>query len=403
MSHLIARSPIHDARRRVLAYDLLYCPAPEVAGNADTETADLGVVMSAILVVGVERLAGSHFVFIPVTTALLDLPELRLLPADQVVLTLPCDASLDDSALPAQLDGLRQAGYRIALGGYRGAAPGLDALLPQLDYLRIDVAAIAVETLDEVVRGLRARGFCGQLLGEGVETIQQYIAAFAAGCAALQGPHLHRPQPVPGSALGTASTAAMQLLSALNRPNVSMRQVRERVSHDVTLTYKLLRYVSSSYFGLGEVRSVDHAMVYLGLERLRLWAMLIAMSNTGEHSHDLIECGLVRAFMCREIQRTKDEGDPDTAMIVGLLSVLDLLLDVPIERAIAELQLAPMIVEALTRHGGLYGRTLAWVLAYEHGDWEGVRDSGMDEQVCQAYFDALCLAADAIARLRAGG
>ena len=59
------------------------------------------------------------------------------------------------------------------------------------------------------------------------------------------------------------------------------------ITKDVFLTYKILRYINSSYFyRLNEIRSVSHAIAYLGDKEIRRFAMLVIISEIATEKPD---------------------------------------------------------------------------------------------------------------------
>lgn len=399
MSTLIARQPVYDARHQILAWDIDYA-APTDSGGADPgdEHTTLDLLMNALLVVGLERLLGSAFGFLPATAHTLLSPTLRLLPPTLIVLTLPAGTVICDE-LRRRMEPLHRSGYRFALEDWR--APGAEAaLLPELDFVRLDAGALGSAGLAPASAALHAAGFRGVTIVTNLATPDAADAARAAGALGFQGPVFRRPQPVPGSLLDTGRSAALALIAALNRPEATLAELGQLIRQDPTLTYKLLRYVGSAYFGLGEVRSIDHALVCLGRLRLRLWATLIAMTSVAGERPELVELGLVRAGMCRDLL-IADGGDGETGTVTGLLSVLDLLFGLPLERVLAGLPLGPELSAALLDHAGQAGCALALVLAYERGDWDEVRAAGRDTQVFDAYFAALAQAHETLGQVAA--
>jgi EAL and modified HD-GYP domain-containing signal transduction protein len=62
------------------------------------------------------------------------------------------------------------------------------------------------------------------------------------------------------------------------------------------------------------------------------------------------------------------QGDRDGLFIVGVFSMLDALLNVPMNQAIANLKLPPEITQALLKREGVYAPYLELALASEEGE-----------------------------------
>ena len=163
----------------------------------------------------------------------------------------------------------------------------------------------------------------------------------------------------------------MDLLGALNDPAVEVAELQDRISLDVGLSLRLLRYLNSAYFGLRQpVRSIAQAVTMLGTDRLRRWAMLTLFASVQDKPSELTIVALIRARFCELVAAQGDHLNADDAFTSGLFSVIDALLDAPIADALGSIPLAPDIRSALVLHDGVLGSMLDCLLALESGDFE---------------------------------
>ena len=71
------------------------------------------------------------------------------------------------------------------------------------------------------------------------------------------------------------------------------------IAHDVALSFRLLRYVNSAFFGLrGDVHSIGQALALLGLDSVRRWATLGVLAGIDDKPTELTVTALVRARFC---------------------------------------------------------------------------------------------------------
>ena len=87
----------------------------------------------------------------------------------------------------------------------------------------------------------------------------------------------------------------------------------------------------------------------------------------------------------------------DDAFVVGVFSMLDVLLNVPLPVALAELGLPHSIEQALLVRGGLFGPYLCAIEACEHDDWswidiEAERLGLSAHQICVCRLHAMAWA-----------
>jgi EAL and modified HD-GYP domain-containing signal transduction protein len=141
----------------------------------------------------------------------------------------------------------------------------------------------------------------------------------------------------------------------------------------------LLKFINSSFFGLrSEIRSVRHALALLGERDLRRWATLATLSAAApDKPVELLEIGLTRARFCEALSTVIPASGRDVAeemFLVGLFSVLDALLDVPLEQAVREAGVPARVKAALLGVPSPWRQLLELALAYERGQWDLVSD-----------------------------
>ncbi len=74
----------------------------------------------------------------------------------------------------------------------------------------------------------------------------------------------------------------------------------------------------------------------------------------------------------------------------GLLSVLDALLDIPIEEALGDLPLADNAKASIIDRSGAIGQALRCTVAYERVDWDEVQFYGLAQgPIRDCYMDAV--------------
>jgi EAL and modified HD-GYP domain-containing signal transduction protein len=103
---------------------------------------------------------------------------------------------------------------------------------------------------------------------------------------------------------------------------------------------------------------------------------------------------LLRGKMCELLAQAMQLPGKDIYFTIGLFSVLDAILDLPMSEVLKPLPLAEDISHALLSHEGIMGQTLHCVIAYERGQWDAVTCHGLDRGVIKdAYLQAIAWAA----------
>jgi EAL and modified HD-GYP domain-containing signal transduction protein len=190
-------------------------------------------------------------------------------------------------------------------------------------------------------------------------------------------------------------------LSRIYDPNAQIKEVESLVMQDVSLSYRLVRCVNSALYAPScRVESIRQAITMLGLKQLGTWVSLISLSGIEDKPHELIVTAMVRAKMCEALARSLKLPAPEGLFTVGLFSVLDALMDMPMEDVLANMPLAKDIVGALLRGEGKPGEVLAAVKAHEGGRFEEVAKLGLEPSaVTASWLSSVKWAEDAVAAI----
>lgn len=397
-SIFIGRQPIYDRALQVYAYELLYRSGEEnSAGMPDGDVATSQVILNAFTEIGIENLVGKHLAFINLTRGFIIGDNPLPLTQGKVVLEVLEDIVVDDALIDA-VRKLSQAGYLIALDDFI-FHESLRPLVDVADIIKIDVRALTRETVSAHVTELRRSK--ARLLAEKVETQEEFDYYKALGFDYFQGYFFSRPKVIRRHAIPANRLAILRLLGRLHDPDVAIKELEELISQDVSLSYRLLRYINSAFFSLPrKVESLHQAIVYLGNASIKTWVTLIALSGIDDKPSELLTVALVRGKMCELLAERLKLPGKDSYFIVGLFSALDAMMDVPLEQVVENLPLSPLVVAALLKHEGQAGGALHCTLAYEKNEWDQIDCRQMEKGVIvQSYLDAVAWADQAMKEL----
>jgi EAL and modified HD-GYP domain-containing signal transduction protein len=360
---LVARQPILDVGLDVVGYELLFREPGEahVAGVADAERATSQVIVDAIGELGLDRLVGSQRAFVNVSRELLLAVRPLPLPADRIVVELLEDQAIDDELVAVARE-LVDAGFTLALDDFVYDA-SLEPLLDLARIVKLDVLALGPDGVAEQLSRVRGRNL--QLVAEKVETAPDFAMWRDVGFDLFQGYFYARPELVRGRGIPSDRLGALGTLSELQRAAGSFERLEQVISRDAGLSYKILRYANSAFLGARTpVSSVRAALVRLGTRTVQQWATVLTLAGIRDAPAELITTGLLRARTCQLL--VGGEGDrADRAFMSGLFSVLDALLQAPMDEVLDALSLDAAVVDALLERSGPEGQALAAVLAYE--------------------------------------
>lgn len=384
---LVARQPVFDTDRDVYGYELLYRSEVDATSRfEDGRQATATVLQNLFLEFGIERVVGRH-------RALVNLPrefltgELKLPPRpDLIIAEVLEDIEIDDEVV-AGVGSLRRAGFTIALDDVV-YEPRLEPLLKLAQIVKVDLPRVPPSELPQHVREFRR--WPVHLLAEKVETREQFEECRALGFDYFQGYFLSKPALLRRERLPARKHVVVQLLTKLFMRNQSLHELSRTVKQDPALCTKLLRYINSAHFGIGNLTSIDHAVALLGTRGLYSLLTMVHLAGLSDQPQELVTTALLRGLMCHALARPYAGEQDDQYFLLGILSALDALLNEPLNEVLEQMPLSQELRAALLEREGELGQLLNSVIAYERGDWRAVvfRDVTIDS-FRDAYLAAL--------------
>ncbi|MBI4879131.1 MAG: HDOD domain-containing protein [Planctomycetes bacterium] len=385
---LIGRQPICDRNLDTYGYELLYRSESWPAnGILDGDQATASVAINTIYNIGLDRLVGQHRAFINMTRSFLVEGLYKALPSDRVILEVLEDVEPDGPALAA-ISEAASLGYGIALDDFVYAEK-LEPLIELASVIKVETRALDRQGIAEHARILDRPGLL--LLAEKVETQEEYTVCRDAGYDLFQGYFFCRPKVLRRKRIPTDHLALIRLTAALHDPEADIKEVERVVERNVSLSYMLLRIVNSSLHALPRrIESIRQAVVLLGLDMIQKCVSLLLMTTIGDKPRELMMTALVRARFCEQYAAFA-EGRPSAKYFtVGLLSVVDALMDMSMKEVLDSVCLTDEIQAALIHREGVLGEALSAVVACEQSDARAFNGAPLDQGALQdCYFEAL--------------
>jgi c-di-GMP phosphodiesterase len=277
------------------------------------------------------------------------------------------DELLDERFVHALIE-LKRLGYRLALDDFQYSVSA-ERLLSLVDMVKLDVLALGRDGLIREVERLKPYGMT--LLAEKVESHEDHAFCAELGFDLFQGFFFCRPELLHNRGIVANRASMLQVVAALQDPTVQLHRLEQMISRDVGLSFRLLRYINSAFFGLRfEISSIGQALALLGVENLKRWATLTVLASVDGKPPELTVTALVRARFCERAGRQLAGPRPGELFTLGLFSVIDALMDAPIEDVLKLIPFPPDMHDALTRRKGEKGELLDCVTALEAGDFD---------------------------------
>ncbi|HSB96220.1 MAG TPA: HDOD domain-containing protein [Spongiibacteraceae bacterium] len=390
---LLARQAIYDRELRVYAYELLFrSQATDMAHFTDGDHATSSVLLNAFTALPVDDILEGKPAFVNFTRNLLDSPP--PIDASRLVVEILENIVIDAATIEA-IRRLKQQGYTIALDDYI-YIDGHHELIELADLVKVDVLIQSMDSVRALLQRLKPYNVL--LLAEKVETQEMYEACKQLGFHYFQGYFLSRPQIVKGRTLQSNQRTVLQLLTTLKSDEVEFSQIEQVIQTDSVLALKILRLVNSAFFNQQrEIKSIRQALALLGLEKIRSWAQLLALSNLDDKPAALFTAAMVRARFAQLLAERATSGDlhAESQFTVGLLSTLDAFLGMEMEDVLKSIAVSDNMRDAILQRQGDSGFLLAVTIAFERADWDAIdwprlQTLGIDSEAAQqAYVQSL--------------
>ena len=345
-------------------------------------------------------LSGKRLAFVSLRPEALGSPLLRGLPAANTVISLLDSQHLDPDAADtaiAQATGLKSAGFRLASPNTFTDGP-LAALLQVSDFITVSVAGLTPPDMLAITRAEQKTYPAAKLVARGVDSPELFDACKVMHFDYFLGRYLTQPRQQREPNLSSQRIVVTELIGQLKRHEPDFDKLAMIARQDLVLTIRLLRYINSAAMGLShKVGSLEQAMTYIGHDGLYRWLTLLLFYNSTSSEVDeaLRETALARARFCEQLARRRlSKTDCEQAFVAGMLSMADILFQMPMREALGHLGLPEEIQLALLEKKGKFGVFVGLAIASETGDTEAIANYadqiGLDpDQVNALHIESL--------------
>lgn len=398
----IARQAIFDAQRRAWGYELFYRKSLTTARSTTQEhRLLLSVATSAFLSPKWQQGPNSYLVLALDPRILAD-DITAMLPPGRTVFQVR-EELLSSPALQALLARLRQEKFlvEVSLGSVEAADP---AAFVCADVLAVDMLHEHSAALLAKAQDIKAHAGARHILAKNVEEPALFEAAAQGGCSLFQGFFFQKPERVGSKTLPGGVAGSLALLKLVESQDQDINMLARAIQQDAALSYRLLKFLNSPYFGFTrEVSSIKVALILAGWQQMRTWLRLVLLAEMKPKGKpaELLFLSAQRArflelAVAGQGARRKPGRalDPERLLLLGLFSLLDSLFDMEMPDIVASLPLDAELKDTLC---GQPTPLLPWLRlaqAFERADWVelGVLAEGLGaepERLAGAYAESM--------------
>lgn len=364
------KQPILDTNRSIWGYELLGGEVRQGITQIFSQRASVASLSSSTYVGLQEAMERGKKIMVGFDDASILSGVPHALPSTGgVVRVMPSD--MRSPGLDAALQELRAEGYQTVIE-YLPAKSLESNIWNETDILAFDLNA---GVPDLVSLGLGNNGQA-VLLARGVKTLEQFHAAKDMGFALFQGSFFKEPECVPDRQLGSNEVVRLNLLRLMETEDPDVKALAAAIRSDVSISFRLLSYLNSAWFGLRHnIQSIDQAIMLLGWMKLKTWlraVLIVDMAGKDEVPQELAALSLQRGKFFELLATAYDYWgfNPSTLFLMGLFSLMDGILGMPMDNVVELLPLDAKFKAALRHDANNEYRPLFDLLeCLEDGDW----------------------------------
>lgn len=394
MDTYIVRQPILDSQRKVAAYEILY--KEDVTSLYTERTTNFGVATAIeqfLTNMDGDRFLDGKTAFFTFTPSLLMKNIPKMFPPEKMVIQID-DNTIIHPVAQKIVYRFKKQGYHIAVQGFT-FAPRYLGILDVVDMIKVDFKAQDA-SLENVVRV--AHSFNKQVAAYNISSAEALERAQALGCDYYQGSYVAEQKTHKVHRTDHLQSNFFQLMLAVTADEPDTDEIAAIISRDVTLSFSLIKLVNSAYFARrNRVKSVQQALVILGIGQLKQWIYLLSFKqDNGGVQDELIKISFQRGKFCEALVKFAPSVNlsPSEAYMLGMFSTLGTLMEVPLEQALSELPISEDIKLALTTGEGAAGHLFNVVTCYENADWAGMNQSAEtlgipNDVIARTYFECI--------------
>jgi EAL and modified HD-GYP domain-containing signal transduction protein len=358
----LARQPILGRDQRLVAFELLFRAAPE---HEDAQLTDYAAATATVIShasqLGMEKVVGEQLAFVNVDEVVLMSDFVRFLPPDRVILEILETVQPTEAVLARVLE-LKELGFKFALDDVIGHSEQVSKLLHLVDVIKVDLKGVTLEELIQLANSLRDAP--QKLLAEKVETVEEFRLCMDLGFEYFQGYYFARPAILSGKKISPSELVVLRLLELIGS-NADNEAIEAAVKRDALLSLNLLRLVNSRAAGPDRhIESVSQALVQLGRSQLQRWLQILLYSAPDgqvELNSPLLQMATTRGRLLELMslaRRPDDAACAATAFTVGMMSLMDALLSIPMATILERVDVSQDVKAALLDRAGDLGAML---------------------------------------------
>lgn len=372
MDVFVARQPIFDRDNNVVAYELLYRNSSNnffdytISSNMATSI----LLLNSYFSFGIDNLINDELTYINFSKSLIE-NDIPLLLNEKNIIIEVLETIKPDLFFINKIKFIKENGYKIALDDFTYYYP-YDELIELADILKVDFIKNTKAEILHIYTKYKEQGKV--LLAEKVETHEEYLWAKKLGFDLFQGYFFSKPVILKRNILPDSAYQYFRIISKINTDEPDFKEIAAIIETDVSLTYKLLKLINSRFTLVNNVSSVQHGLAILGIDAFSKWLNLAIIQNISTHkTPEIIKTALIRSrFMEIVASGSYLKKHKAELIMIGILSIIDVLLGMSMEDVLNELPLNLEIKNTLLGKKTQCSVVYDMIKLYEQGEFKSL-------------------------------
>ncbi|MCL2628475.1 MAG: HDOD domain-containing protein [Oscillospiraceae bacterium] len=396
MKTFIVAIPFFDSKMSVSAYRLKSRAGGKLLGMM-TEVMSMSDAVSSpgldlVKTLGVEPLTGGCPLFIDINEyhLLMRVPQTLDITPELLVCVLPNSIKTDDTII-ARCKELKELGFKVAVKGFLDGHTK-NPLFEHLDYLIVDVRDFEIG--EKFIATIKALSSLTTVVLNNIADMDTFNALSGIPKTLYSGRFFSEPITKGVTKIAPIKINALNLINRINQDDFDLGDIADTISQDPSLSISLLRFISTIM--PRKIESIRNAVAILGQKEVKRWATTaVSLQLADDKPNEISKLSLIRARFAENLAKSYEMGIfSQSLFMMGLFSLLDVILEMPMEKAANEVALEENVREALVDNAGSHYKVLEFIHAYEHANWDEIAILMVKynlelEEVTSAYVDAL--------------
>ena len=396
MKTFIVAIPFFDSEMSVNAYRLNSRSGQKLLGMLVEEMSMSDAVLTPgldlVKTLGVEPLTGGCPLFIDINEyhLLMRIPIVLDIPPELLVCVLPNTIN-PDAAVMEKCRELKELGFMIAVDGFLEGHTK-NPLFELIDYIIVDITDFSID--DKFKATINALAKLKQIVLSNIPDMDTFNNLVGIPNTLYCGGFFSQPITKGASKISPIKINALTLLKRINQEDFDLGDIADTIGRDPSLSISLLRFINTVM--PRKIESIRNAVAILGQKEVKRWATAaISIQLADDKPNEITKLSLIRARFAENLAKAFKVGvfSPSLFMM-GLFSLLDVILERPMDEAVKEVALDESVKAALVDKAGDFYYILEFIYAYEHANWDEIAimmvKYDLDlEEITSAFVDAL--------------